>query len=832
MTRTSFNDGWAVRPKKSLFAELSAPASPPQPVTLPHDALIALQRSADSVQGSHTGYFPDGAFEYSKTFEVPEEYRGQRVSLEFQGVYRDAMVYVNGDFAGQRPFGYSTFTIKLDPFLKYGQPNTIKVDARVHEDSRWYTGAGIYRDTVLSVTGLVHLAPHGVRITTPDIDDRRAVVDVATTVENEGVETATVTVATELRDAAGSVVARGSAPVTLRAGSNAVVRQRLYVTDPLLWGVDSPYLYTAKTELTDLTEVLEESHSTFGIRSLQLDPYRGLQINGETVKLRGACIHHDNGILGAATIGRAEERRIQLLKEAGFNSIRSSHNPISQAMLDACDKHGMLVMDETFDVWTDAKSSFDYSLSFPEWWERDVEAMVTKDFNHPSVILYSIGNEIPETGSGLGSDWGRKLAEKIRSMDGTRYITNGINGFVSAITEVSEMMRQRASSADSDGEGKGVNAMMSQAGEFMNRISASPLVTEKTAESHAVVDVAGINYGDGRYVQDKELFPNRIIVGTETFPTHIDVSWKLVEENPHVIGDYTWTGWDYLGEAGIGRVHYADETGGKPSFGAPYPWLLAWCGDIDITGYRRPASYYRETVFGLRHEPYIAVQRPENHDRECSTGQWSWSDSISSWSWNVPAGSPVRVEVYSDADEVELQLNGQTIGRRPAGREHRFRADFDLTYYPGELVAIGYTGGLEQARTVLRSATGDIRLMAEADRAEITADHTDLSHITIEFRDAEGNLATNVERTVAVTVEGAGVLQGLGSARPATEETYHAPSHTSFDGRLLAVVRPTGTGEITVTATAEGYAPATVILESLPAGSPVLLPATTEGVSA
>jgi beta-galactosidase len=831
MTCTSFNEGWAVRPKRSLFAELSAPASPAEPVTLPHDALISLQRSAVSVQGSHSGYFPDGAFEYSKTFEVPEEYRGKRVSLEFQGVYRDAMVYVNGDFAGQRPFGYSTFSIRLDPFLKYGQPNTIKVDARVHEDSRWYTGAGIYRDTILSVTELVHVAANGVRITTPDIDARRAVVDVATTVENEGLETATVTVATDLRDVVGQVVAQGSAPVTLRAGASAVVRQRLYVTDPQLWGVDNPYLYSAKTELTDLTEVLQEQETTFGIRSLQLDPYRGLQINGETVKLRGACIHHDNGVLGAATIGRAEERRIQLLKEAGFNSIRSSHNPISQAMLEACDRHGMLVMDETFDVWTDAKSSFDYSLSFPEWWERDVEAMVTKDFNHPSVILYSIGNEIPETGSGLGSDWGRKIAEKIRAMDSTRYITNGINGFVSAITEVSEMMRQRAS-ANSDEESKGVYAMMSEAGEFMNRISASPLVTEKTAESHAVVDIAGINYGDGRYVLDKELFPNRIIVGTETFPTHIDVSWKLVEENPHVIGDYTWTGWDYLGEAGIGRVHYADETSGKPSFGAPYPWLLAWCGDIDITGYRRPASYYRETVFGLRHEPYIAVQRPENYARDCTTGQWTWSDSISSWSWDVPAGSPVRVEVYSDADEVELQLNGQTIARKPAGREHKFRADFELAYQPGQLVAIGYVAGLEQARTVLHSAAGDISLTASADRTELAADHSDLSFIAIEFRDAEGTLATNVERNVAVTVDGSGVLQGFGSARPKTEETYHAQNHTSFDGRLLAVVRPTGTGEITVTATADGYDPIKVTLEALPAGSPVLLPANTEGVSA
>jgi beta-galactosidase len=808
MTRTSFNAGWAVRPKVSLFAEFDGPVIPPQPVTLPHDALIGLPRSADSVQGSHAGYSPDGTFEYSKTFEVPEDYRGKRVSLEFQGVYRDAMVFVNGDFAGQRPFGYSTFTIRLDPFLKYGQENTIRVDARVHQDSRWYSGAGIYRDTFLTVTELVHLASNGVRISTPDITAGRAVVDVATTVENGGLSTATVTVGTELYDGDGAVVAVGSAPVTLKAGSTAVVRQRLYVTEPLLWGLERPHLYSARTELRDELEVLQADSTTFGIRSLQLDPFNGLQINGETVKLRGACIHHDNGILGAATIARADERRVQLLKEAGFNSIRSAHNPVSQAMLDACDKHGMLVMDETFDVWTEGKSAFDYSLSFPEWWERDVEAMVAKDFNHPSVVLYSIGNEIPETGSGLGSGWGRQIAEKIRSLDSTRYTTNGINGFVSVIADAAAMMKEAGAGNDS----QGVNAMMSGAGEAMGRISASPLVSERTAESHAAVDVAGINYGDGRYVMDRELFPNRIIVGTETFPDRIDVLWKLVEENPHVIGDYTWTGWDYLGEAGIGRVQYTDGTDGKPALGAPYPWLLAWCGDIDITGYRRPASYYRETVFGLRHEPYIAVQRPQNYAREHGMGPWTWTDCISSWSWDVAEGSPVRVEVYSDADEVELLLNGSAVGRAPAGAAHRFRAHFELTYEPGEPVAVSYVNGAEEARTTLRTATGAIHLTAGADRTELVADHSDLSYLAIEFRDASGSLATNVEHSVTVTVEGVGVLQGLGSARPDTEELYTSKSHTSFDGRVLAVVRPTAQGEITVHVSADGFEPVTVSL--------------------
>ena len=535
MTRESFNKSWTVKPKTSIFAQLSSRGTQeatPRRVTLPHDAIIEGPRDA-SAPGK-VAYFPGGAFEYSKTFDVPEEYRGKRVALEFQGVYRDAMVYVNGEYAGQQPFGYSTFLIPLDDYLWYGQSNTIRVDARAHDDSRWYTGAGIYRDTVLIVTNPIHVEPYGLRVTTPDIDTERAVVEVAIALANGGIGTQSVTASSQIRNADGIVVATGTCPVTLRTGASATARHRLYVPEPSLWSVDDPVLYTVEVSVNGGEETLDERTTSFGIRSLKLDPVHGLRINGETVKLRGACIHHDNGLLGSATIGRAEERRIELLKAAGFNAIRSSHNPVSQAMLHACDKHGMLVMDETFDVWTEGKSSFDYSLSFPEWWERDVEAFIAKNFNHPSVIFYSIGNEIPETGNPLGSEWGRRLAEKVRSLDSTRFVTNGVNGFVSAITEVAAMMAQRGAATAQSDEGAangGVNDMMNSPGDMMNRVSASELVTNKTAESFSVLDVAGMNYGDGRYELDRELFPGRIIVGTETFPPHIAVNWKLVENN-------------------------------------------------------------------------------------------------------------------------------------------------------------------------------------------------------------------------------------------------------------------------------------------------------------
>ncbi|RPE77805.1 MULTISPECIES: glycoside hydrolase family 2 TIM barrel-domain containing protein [unclassified Frondihabitans] len=794
MTTLAFNENWTVRPKKSIFAQIGGGGEPAIPVTLPHDALISQPRVADG-QGK-SAYFPAAAsFEYAKDLDVPEDYRNKKITLEIQGAYRDAVVYVNGNYAGQRPYGYSSFTVPLNDFLNYGDTNSIRVDVRAFDDSRWYTGVGITRDVLLHVTDLTHL--DSVHVTTPTIDDDLAVVELDIQSSNDGLQSTTVSIDSNLTDADGNSVAHESSLVTLRSRGSATSRHRIYLENPHRWNVDDPYLYTARVTVRYGDDVIDETSTTVGVRDLRLDPHNGLRINGQSIKLRGACIHHDNGLLGAATIGRAEERRVELLKEAGFNAIRSAHNPLSTAMLDACDRLGMLVMDETFDMWTEGKSSFDYSLSFPEWWERDVEAMVEKDFNHPSVIFYSIGNEIPETGQGLGSEMGRRLAEKVRQLDSTRFVTNGINGFVSALTDVMAMMPAR------DGGAEGVNDAMASFGDMMNRISASPLVTSKTAESFSVLDVAGINYGDGRYEVDRELNPNRIIVGTETFPSHIDVLWDLVESNSRVIGDFTWSGWDYLGEVGIGRTRYQGEP---PEFEAPFPWRTAWCGDLDITGRRRTISYYRETIFGLRSAPYIAVIRPKLHGKTAITGGWAWSDSVSSWTWSAEAGAPVTVEVYSDADEVELQLNGECIARTPTGLAKKFLATFDVTYKPGELVAVAIRNGEPAESTRLVTARGQVLLKVECDRHEISNDTSALGFVTIEFRDENGVLFTDSDRQVSVTVSGPGVLVGLGTGQPDSAEPFDGTTCTTFDGTALAIVRPTGTGTITVEVTADGLA--------------------------
>ena len=810
MQRTSFNDGWQVREKPDMAAELTGVASPWTPVRLPHDAMITQSRDPEGSPAA--GYFPGGVWQYQKSFSVPEEHRGRRIMVEFEGVYRSAAVYVNGVLAGHRPYGYSNFSVRLDPLVRYGEDNTITVEATAHDDSRWYSGAGIYRNTSLVVGGPVHVALDGVRISTPDVDDEAALVAVETTVENDTALPESTVVVSELVDEGGVVVARDEAPLTAPPGPSQTLRQRMLVTQPERWGIDAPTLYTCRTVLLLEGVEADRTEERFGIRTLGLDVARGLRINGETVELRGACVHHDNGVIGAATVGRAEERRVELLKAAGFNALRSAHHPMSKAMLDACDRLGMVVMDEAFDMWTESKSHDDYARWFPDWWREDIEAMVAKDFNHASVVMYSIGNEIPEAGNPAGAAWGRALADAIRAVDGTRFVTNCLQPFLALKDEILASFMPGAGSAG--GEEMGVNTMMTTWDEILPRLLQQEVVGTKLAESASALDVVGYNYTDSRYEMDHELFPNRVMVGSETNSPKIDQLWRLVRVHDYVIGDFTWTGWDYLGEAGIGRVEYEPRAAGRPPLLGRYPWLTARTGDMDITGFRRPISYYREIVFGLRQEPFVAVEPPQYFGRE-PTVRSPWSTSgVASWTWPGHEGSPLRVVVYADADEVALLVNGTEVGRAPAGEKHRYRAEFDTTFEPGEVVAVGYRGAEELGRTELRSASGSVRLDVRADRAAIRADDTDAAFVTVEVVDAAGTVHPAADRAVTLAIEGPGELLGFGSGNPCTSEPFTEPTHSTYEGRALAVVRPTGPGSIAVSVAAEGCESRTVVIEA------------------
>ena len=809
----SFNANWSVKPKVNRFLELMGSGTfEPQTVTLPHDAMIGTRRDPSA---SHmNAYFPDGVWEYTKTFDVPLEWRDRRVHVQFEGVYRDAAVYVNEDFAGSEPHGYNEFMIDLDPFLNYGAVNTIKVECRAGDDSRWYSGAGIYRPVNLWVQQPVRLAIDGAWITTPEVDDDGAVVEIAAEVHNDTAQTVTVRVAHELRDPADAVVGSAEIPVSLRPHSSAIARQRLHIPSAALWSIDTPNLYHCTTTLTGVGDngCLGEEVTTFGIRRLQLDARHGLRINGETVKLRGACIHHDNGPIGAATIGRAEERRVEILKAAGFNAIRSSHNPTSRALLDACDRLGVVVIDETWDTWTEGKRDHDHSLRFDERWRHDVASMVRKDRNHPSVVMYSTGNEITEVGSALGAARGREIAEFVRSLDPTRYVTNAIQP-VLAIRDMIPKIRELATQPMDPAEmPTGVNSMMTMYELLKDKLVAGSAGTECMEEIAASLDIAGYNYLDVRYVMDGEAFPNRVIVGSETYVTALHRAWPLITAHPHLLGDFTWTGWDYLGEVGIGRTEYAtdDEVSALGQFLAPYPWLLAHAGDIDVTGIRRAQSYYREIVFGLRTEPYIGVLPPSLVGRPVSmSSQWSWADVLPSWSWDGHEGKPVNIEVYSAADEVELLCNGTVLGRQPTGEAHRFRTTFETIYTPGELTAVAYSDGTEVGRTTLATATGPLQVTVTPDRSEIIAHESDLVYVAVSLTGTNEVLRPAETRQLTVNVGGPGLLQGFASADPTALEPYPTNTCTTYNGRALAVIRPTGPGLIEVAVIADDLATGT-----------------------
>ncbi|MDQ8734267.1 glycoside hydrolase family 2 TIM barrel-domain containing protein [Paenibacillus sp. LHD-38] len=820
MLRKSFNEKWSFS-KGTISFSLSRSA-PEMEITLPHDAMVLEERDQDCGNQHNTGYFPGGNYTYKKKWYAPKECENKNIVLEFEGVYMNAMVYINGDFAGKCPYGYSNFYVKANRFLKWGADNEIKVLVKngAEPNSRWYTGSGIYRNVNMMIGELLHIKEDGVRITTPDIAEDQAVVETSTVVRYDGIATQKAYVLTEIKDADGSIVASDKTPLTIFSGESVTVRQRLYVQEPKLWSVDEPNLYYCYSKILVDDKVVDEDRNHFGIRKLQLDTQHGLRINGEVVKLRGACIHHDNGVIGACTLERAEERRVEILKEAGFNAIRSAHQPISKAMLDACDRLGMLVMDETFDMWNSCQTEYDYGLYFQEWWERDVQAMIDKDYNHPSVIMYSIGNEIREVATGDGASMNRQIAEKLRSLDGTRFITSSVNGWLCIMDRLGEIMasfagenKEAAASAEQPDSNE-INTVMTTLMGKMNQIVKHESVGAVTEEAFAAVDFAGYNYMNGRYEMDKELYPNRIICGTETMPNDIDINWRMTKANSHIIGDFVWTGWDYLGEAGIGKIDYTlDES--KAIYG-PYPWYVAYCGDIDIIGNRRPASYYREIVWGLRNEPYIAVQRPQHYNQKFMKSAWSWSDSISSWTWPGSEDNAVKVEVYSDAEEVELLLNGDSIGKAAVGEANRFKAIFDTVYMPGELTAVAYVDGEETGRMVLKTAGTGLELKLENDRDELRASGADLAHIMISFTDENGVLQTAEDRKVSITVEGPGTLQGFGSANPKSQENFYDTERTTFDGKVLAVVRSImEAGTITVTASAEGCAPKSIMIQVL-----------------
>ncbi len=776
MTRQDLNRNWLFKMTNSPYIN---PAPEWKTVDLPHDFSIGLDREPDLPGGRDTGFFPGGMAEYRKALFVPEEWKGNKVVLEFEGVYKNAVVRFNTQIVARQPYGYTTFHCDLTPYLMYGRENMISVSVNnsATQYSRWYTGSGIYRRVWLMTGESVHIKPWGVYATTPGVSSGSSKVSVGTEVENSSTSAVSVIVRSTLLDACGAAAASHETEILLPGESTVEAAQMLTVAPARLWSVEDPYLYTLKSEVIKDGTVIDGTETRIGIRSVSVDR-NGLRLNGVEIKLKGGCVHHDCGLLGAAAYDRAEERKVELLKANGYNAVRCAHNPPSPCFLDACDRLGMLVIDEAFDCWNDSKLPNDYGLYFAEWWERDMTAMVLRDRNHPSIILWSTGNEIIERdGRSEGYAYARRLADHIRSLDDTRAVTNALCGHW-------DYPLYSPSGIDT--------AAIPDGCDYWG------LATEKFADP---LDVTGYNYLLDRYESDGKKYPGRIICGTETFPKEAYEYWEAVERLPYVIGDFVWTSLDYLGEAGIGEVLYDQET----NFNVKYPWHQAFCGDIDICGIKRPQSYYRDCVWGISKAPYIAVYKPENYGKKPAISPWGWPDVISSWTWPGYEGKPTVVEVYSVDDEIELFLNGKTLGRKPVGKANRYTASFELSYEAGELLAVGYRAGIEVSRSELRTAGAPASIRLTADRSAVKAEFGDLSYVLVELLDAQGNLVPNATNEVFLTVSGAGCLLAVGSRNPVSEEPYTGNRRKFHEGWVMAVVRADGEkGEIVLAASADG----------------------------
>jgi beta-galactosidase len=711
-------------------------------VDLPHDWSIGLERKADAPSQASGGYFPMGRGWYRKTFDVPSDWDGKQVLIEFEGVYMNAEVWLNDNFLGRHPYGYTSFALDLTPYLKFGDENvlTVKVDNDSQRNSRWYSGSGIYRHVSLWVGEPVHVGQWGVYVTTPEVSDEAATVRVETTVANETDAGESVTVRTRILDSESEEIATAEADLSVDAAGYGTSPQELTVADPQLWSPDTPVLYQLVTEIVQDGDVIDTATTSFGIRTIAFDAREGFLLNGEPLLLRGGCVHHDNGVMGAAAYDRSEERKVEVLKASGFNAVRCAHNPPSPAFLDACDRLGMLVIDEAFDCWREGKTPYDYHMAFADWWRRDLDSMLARDRNHPSIIMWSIGNEVLErNGRSQGREIAHMLAEHIRNADPTRAVTAGVNG------------------------------------------GGDRWPWEETDAIFSALDVGGYNYQERQYRSDHERDPDRIMYGSESTAMEAFDHWTTVEELPYVIGDFVWTSLDYLGEAGIGRVHFEPET---TSFLGDYPWNQANCGDLDLCGFKRPQSYYRDVLWGRSEKPYIAVHQPKPEgidDQEPVITYWGWPLVQASWTWPGHEEENFQVDVYADADEVELVLNGRSLGRQPCTAEQRYTATFtEVPYESGTLKAVAYQDGDAVSESALETTGEPAALRLAPDRTTIEAEPGDLSFVTVEVVDAQGRRCPAADNALFFTVQGAGTLAAVGNGDPTSTERYRGNRRSVF----------------------------------------------------
>ena len=734
MKKKSFQENWTCNEKA---------------VTLPHDAMLHEARNPKAASGSAGAFFPGGHYVYEKKFQRPQ---AEHVVFQFEGVYKNARVFLNDREAGGVPYGYIPFFICGDDYLTEGE-NTIRVECDCTEqpDSRWYSGAGIYRPVWLWEGPAGGIEPESVRIST--LSCAPAKIEVRLHVPGK-VE-----------------ILEGERVVASGTGERVV----LEIPDARLWSDETPYLYQCL-----VTTDTDSARESFGIRKVEWSE-KGLFVNGRETLLRGGCVHHDSGILGAAVYDESEYRRIQKLKDAGFNAVRSAHNPCSRAMLDACDRLGVYVMDEAWDMWFHHKNRYDYASNWREHHMADLEALVGRDFNHPSVILYSLGNEVSEPAKEEGVETIRRMTDYLHQADPNRAVTAGFNLLIISSAKKGKKVYDETSGGNivvdsGDKKIQGMNSTVfnmitSVMGTGINKGANSKSVDAAVTPALELLDIAGYNYASGRYPLEGKAHPSRVILGSETFPQDIAKNWAMVKKYPYLVGDFMWTAWDYLGEAGIGAWIYDQPD--SITFNKPFPWLLADTGAADILGNPTGELFLASAVWGALEEPAICVQ-PVNHKSKPAKAAWRGTNAIPSWSWQGCEGRKAVVEVYYKADSVELQLNGKSLG---TSRVKGCRARFKVAYLPGTLTAIAYdASGKELGRGSLSSAKeAGIRISPEKSSAKVG----EILYVPIAIADGRGVVESNADRRLTVKVQGWELL-GFGSANPRTEEGFDEGAYTTY----------------------------------------------------
>lgn len=765
--------------------------APGKPVTLPHDAMLAEPRTALSAGGTNTGWYEGYDYEYQRTLTVPENELADTHILEFEGVYHNAEVWLNGQKAAFRPYGYTNFYVDYAPYLHSGE-NELRVIARNADqpNSRWYSGAGIYRPVQLWTARGAHIALNGVKICTLSLDPAIVEVRVKTT-------------------APGTVRLMVDDLPAMQQESDGEAVFTLTLDNARLWTPETPNLYTCRVNFAD-----DEVTETFGVRKVEWGT-DGFLLNGKRYIIQGACIHHDNGLLGAVCDPDAVARKVRLLKANGYNAIRSAHNPCSKALLTECDRQGMLVMDEYIDHWYIHKTEHDYVDYFNDWWHQDLTDMVEKDYNHPCVVLYSTGNEVSETAQKRGIALTKEMTDFLHELDDSRPVTCGVNiffNFLSSIgfgvysDEKAKKEAERAEKAKQRGEktakkkAVGSQFFNNLAGllgdEFMKRGATLHGCDVKTRDAFANMDIAGYNYGIYRYKHDLKKYPQRLILGSETFCNDAYKFRELAKQEPRLVGDFVWAGMDYLGEVMVGSWEYADYA---ETFDGGLGWVSAGSGRIDLTGKPLGEALYTRVALEADNGPYIAVC-PVNHtgDRH-SPSAWKMTNAMPSWSWTGCEGRKANVEVYARAARVELVLNGHTVGSKTLKNDCLAR--FSILYESGTLEAVSYDAAdHEMGRCKLQSAGGTTRLTLDAEEPAAKPGH--LCYVRLRYTDENGITKPLMRGNIQVQVRG-GTLVGLGSACPFNKHSYLDSETDTYYGEALAIVRM-GDGDAMTIAASDG----------------------------